>query len=181
MRQLRITLTGASAVGKTTLALALAERLGCGLIPELARNLCEQMGYDRIGDIPDQEKFKMDVLELQTAAENAEPGSFVADRGALDVWVLWQRWNICSAMSHDTEALYDKVRSHSSTYTHLIYIPPLFAAQEDRFRWTDASYRRQVDRLVRMSLYDLNLLDRTITISSSTVQERVDEVLQHLS
>jgi len=168
-------LTGASGVGKTSLAELLAKQLGLPIIPELGRQLCQEMGYTRIGDIPDQEGFKKEVLKQQIVAEESA-GNFVSDRSTIDCWVLWQRWNICSAMSYDTEAYYRQAREQSQKYTHIIYIPPMFAPPEDGFRWTDADYQKQIDRLVRTTLYDWELLTRTHTLKSEGPTSRLDEV-----
>lgn len=175
----KITITGASGVGKTVLADKLATALNIPLLQETARLVCSEMGYERIGDIPDQEGFKRDVLEKQIALEAAH-SSFVADRSAIDVWILWQRWNICSAMTYDTEFIYNKVQQHAKTYTHIIHIPPLFEPTEDGFRWTEPDYIKQIDRITRMTLFDLGVNDRTFSVSSNVPEQRVQEVLQWL-
>ena len=172
----RIAITGASGVGKTTLAERLSVELDLPLIPEMARQLCQERGYSRIGDIRDQEGFKRQVLSGQMEAEE-QHGSFVSDRPAIDCWVLWQRWNICSAMTYDSESYYELCCSQATSYTHVIYIPPLFAAVDDAFRWTEADYQKQIDRIVRMTLFDFGLLERTWTIKTVSVEERAEEVV----
>jgi hypothetical protein len=84
-------------------------------------------------------------------------------------------------MTYDTEAYYERARSQSSKYTHIIYIPPMFAPQEDGFRWTDSDYQKQIDRMVRTTLYDWKLLDRTLMLKSEGVKERVAEVMDWLN
>jgi hypothetical protein len=166
-------------VGKTVLMDALAPLLDLPVIPELGRRLCKELGYERIGDIPDQEGFKQAVLQLQTDEEKLRD-SFISDRSTIDCWVLWQRWNICSAMTYDTEAYYERARSQSANYTHIIYVPPMFPAPEDGFRWTDPDYQKQIDRLVRSTLYDWGLLGRTHVVKAEGVKERVEEVMDWL-
>lgn len=177
--QRRIILTGASGVGKTTLAEPLSSQLGLPVIPELGRDICRALGHERIGDIPDQEAFKKSVLEAQIAAEDTS-GSFVSDRSTIDCWVLWQRWNICQAMSYDTEAYCDKARKQAEKYTHIIFVPPMFPPQEDGFRWTDADYQKQIDRLTRMTLYEWQLLDRTYFVKTLAVADRLQEITNWL-
>lgn len=171
-----MTITGAGGVGKTTLAQRLATELEVPFIEEVARVLCSEMGHKRIGEIPDQEGFKRKVLEKQIERE-AGIDSYVADRSALDCWILWQRWNICSAMTFDTEAIYDTVKKHAASYSHIIYIPPLFPPSEDGFRWTEPDYIKQIDRITRMTFYELNLWDRVLKIQSDKIDDRVAEVL----
>ena len=172
-------ITGASGVGKTSLASLLAPRLKVELLPEVARLLCAEKGFERIGDIPDQEGFKWEVLENQIKRENS-CSDFVADRSAIDSWVLWQRWQICQSMTYESEKFYEAARKQCQSYTQVIYVPPLFEAVEDNFRWTDPDYLKQFDRIIRMTLYDFQLWDRTFTVTAHSVESRMQEVLQWL-
>jgi predicted ATPase len=178
----KIVLTGASGVGKTTLAKELAQRLGLPFIPEIGRQLCLAKGFQRIGDIPEgeQENFKREVLEAQIKHES-DLSEFIADRSAIDCWVLWQRWNICTAMTYDTESYYERARAQAESYSHIIYVPPLFAIAEDEFRWTDADYIKQINRIVLTTLFDWNLLARTYTVQSADFEQRVREVADWLA
>lgn len=176
----RIIITGASGVGKTTLVEALTPLLSLPQIPELGRDLCHQMGYQKIGDIPDQEKFKRAVLEAQIEHEN-RLSEFISDRSTIDCWVLWQRWNLCSAMTYDSESYYQQAKSQAKTYTHIIYVRPTFAPVEDGFRWTEPIYQKQIDRLVRTTLYDFELWDKTLTIDAEDQDERLQSALSWLS
>jgi hypothetical protein len=157
----------------------LGKELGLEVIPEVARQLCHQMGYQSPTDIPDQQTFRTTVLDGQIREESSRD-QFVADRCTIDAWVMWQRWQLCSAMTYDTEAYYEKCRKQAEGYDSVIYIPPLFDPPEDAFRWTDKDYVTQVDRLTRMTLYDWSLWDRTYTIHSAQPDERLQEAVQWL-
>ncbi|MBA3857281.1 MAG: hypothetical protein C0507_10275, partial [Cyanobacteria bacterium PR.3.49] len=65
----------------------------------------------------------------------------------------------------------------AETYTHIIYVPPMFPAVDDGFRWTEPDYQKQMDRIIRMTLYDWNLWDKTLTIADKDNDARVREVL----
>lgn len=158
---------------------ALAPLLALPCIEEVGRALCLEMGYEYPGAVSDQESFKARVLDLQIRAED-KLDSFISDRSTIDAWVLWQRWQMCQAMSYDTEAFYEKTKAQALLYTDIIYIPVSFAAVEDGFRWTDADYRKQIDRITRMTLYEWNLLDRTCTLTADHPAERVKEALDWL-
>lgn len=80
-------------------------------------------------------------------------------------------------MTYDTEDVYNKARSQAETYTHIIYVPPMFPPVDDGFRWTEPDYQKQMDRIIRMTLYDWNLWERTLTISDQDTNARVREVL----
>lgn len=171
--------TGASGVGKTTLVELLAPTLSLSVIPELARQICQELGYERIGDIADQEAFKWKVLQAQIDQENSL-GSFIADRSTLDSWVLWQRWNICAAMSYDTERYYEKAYNQAQKYTHVIYVPAMFEPVDDGFRWTDKDYQKQIDRLIRMTIFEWKLTACSYVIQSTDNESRLKETLSWL-
>ncbi len=139
------------------------------------------MGFKYIGEIPDQEGFKNRVLTEQIKAEkNLHSAGFIADRSTIDCWVLWQRWNLCQAMTYDTESYYEKSRGQSANYSAIIYVPPMFDPPDDGFRWTDKDYQKQIDRLIRMTLYEWDLLGKTLFMQSLDVEERVEEALTWL-
>jgi nicotinamide riboside kinase len=177
---MRIVITGASSVGKTTLAETLSSKLGLPMIAEVSRQHCQELGHYSFTEILDRETFNFQVLQKQIEAED-KLTSFVSDRSALDYWVFWQRWSICGAMSYDTEKFYNQAKPRAEKYTHVIYIPPLFAADDDGLRWTDPDYQMQFDRLVRMTLYEWGLWERTHTIKAEVLEERVNEVLAWLN
>lgn len=172
-------ITGASGVGKTSLAAILADKLALPLIPEVARLLCDEAGYSSPAEIADQQQFRTAVLDRQISEENAA-AQFIADRCAIDCWVMWQRWHICSAMSFDTEQYYERARAQALTYDRVIYIPPMFVTPDDSFRWTDKDYIKQIDRLTRMTLFDWQLNELTLTIDSEGPESRAQQVLEWL-
>lgn len=86
-------------------------------------------------------------------------------------------------MTYDSERFYNIARRQSEKYTHILYLPPRFPPPEDGFRWTDPDYQKQIDRLMRMTLYEWDLLPRTYTINAwnedetRSKEERVKEAL----
>ena len=145
----------------------------------LTRRRTDENVSPRAREIPDQEGFKKQVLAAQIAEEN-KLNNFVSDRSTIDLWVLWQRWNLCQAMSYDTEALYNATYQQAKTYTAIIYVPPMFPPAEDGFRWTDLDYQKQIDRLVRMTLYDWQLLEKTCIVKALDTNKRLAEITEWL-
>ena len=180
MENKRIIAIGSSGVGKTTLVESLTPLLSLQVIPELGRAICKEMGFERIGEIEDQEGFKQKVLATQIEEEE-QLGSFISDRSTIDCWILWQRWNLCSAMTFTSEAYYQKSKQQATKYTHIIYIPPMFDPEDDGFRWCDKDYQQQIDRLVRMTLYEWNLFDKVYQVKSDKKEKRVEEIKNWLS
>lgn len=178
----RILVTGSGSVGKTTLVNSLAPELSLHAIDETARALCTRLGYTQMGDIAEneQEHFKIKVLSEQIAREG-ELENFITDRGALDCWVLWQRWQLCKAMTFTSEAYYKMALAQSNKYTHVIFVPPLFAPVDDGFRWIDKDYLNQIDRMTQLAIYDFGLQNRTYTIQESSLEGRLWEIKNWLS
>jgi hypothetical protein len=115
-------------------------------------------------------------LQAQIEQENALD-SFISDRSTLDSWVLWQRWNICQAMSYDTERYYEAAYDQAQKYTHIIYVPPMFEPVDDGFRWTDKDYQKQIDRLIRMTIFEWRLTPGSYVIQSADTESRLQETL----
>lgn len=178
----RILVTGSGSVGKTTLVNHLAPELSLCQIDEMARVLCSRLGYAQLGDIPldEQEHFKIKVLSEQIALEN-ELESFVADRGVLDCWVLWQRWQMCKAMTFTSQAYYKMARAQSQKYTHIILVPPLFEPVDDGFRWIDKDYLDQIHRMTELAIYDFGLQNKTYIIQEKSLDGRLLEIKNWLT
>ncbi|MCW5824534.1 MAG: ATP-binding protein [Cyanobacteria bacterium TGS_CYA1] len=178
----RILVTGSGSVGKTTLVSHLGPELSLCPIEEMARDLCTRLGYAQIGDISEneQEHFKIKVLSEQISREN-ELKDFITDRGALDCWVLWQRWQLCKAMTFTSEAYYKMARAQSQKYTHVILVPPLFEPVDDGFRWIDKDYLNQIHRMTELAIFDFGLQNKTYIIREQELDNRLVEIKNWLS
>lgn len=148
----RIAILGSSGVGKTTLF----DRLFTNSIiqarykpvPEQVRLLCQMRAYSSPYEIPENEihQFRKDVLDSQIKAE-IDAINFIADRSTIDAWIYYMRWSWNTTTVEETENFYQKAINHSSHYDLLIYLPIRFDLVDDKFRWANIDYQKQIDRL----------------------------------
>ncbi len=180
----RIVFVGAGGVGKTTLLNeffhivsknGLAEKWT--KIPEVAKEVCRQQGYKTIYEIEDHHKFRKEVLDKQVELEDKH-GAFVSDRSTIDCWVHFQRWSIIKATVEDAEAYYQKSKEQAEKYDQIIFVPKTFETPDDGFRWANDVYQTQIERLIKNTLYEWGLWDKTYTVKSVSKDDRVTELLK---
>lgn len=133
---MRIAITGAMGVGKTTLTNQLSEALGIKLLPEVARQLIEE-GHKLDGEATPE-------LELLTAyyQEKLEEGDdWIADRCLIDILAY-------STLLFTDEKLLNELdyRLYKAKYDIILYIPPEFPIEDDGFRSTDSDFQKKIDQ-----------------------------------
>lgn len=176
----RLVIIGSAGVGKTTLVNNLKKELGLKVIPELARDICQKLGYKNIYEIKDHDKFRLLVLKEQIKMEEQYKG-FISDRSTIDCWVHWVRWSWCSKKTFESETYFKLAFTQALKYSHIIYIPRLFKTKDDGFRWNDEDYQNQIDRLFREILLEWELIGRTYFVTSKDIKERTKEAVKYLS
>ncbi len=179
-KALKILITGANGVGKTALANALSQKLNLTLIPEVSRKLCTEKGFEDLTAINDKTGFAKMVLDHQLKAEE-NLSTFIADRGCVDCWAHYLRWLISTNMTYDSEKFYQKCFKGSLNYNKIIFIPQMFRAQNDGFRWVDPDYLKQMERIIKSILYEFDLLPITYTLKTDNITDRQNEVLKWLA
>ena len=169
----KIVLVGAAGVGKTTLINELSKLnlfAGYDLIPEIARNLCEDKGYANIYEIPDIDQFRFEVLEKQIELENNSQ-RFIADRSTIDSWVYFDFWSkhfidddgkiIEKDMgSNRAKEFLEKAKEHSKIYDLIIFMPKVFSTPDDGFRWVNEEYQKAIEEQIKATLSEWDLLDK---------------------
>ncbi len=176
----RIALIGAGGVGKTTLLNELFKDNNIiqsyTKIDEVVRTLCAERGYNSPYAITeDVHKFREDLLERQIQLENACE-RFIADRSTLDAWAYYMRWSWNYLEVERAEIYYQQAMLQAQKYDLLIYIPIMFPAEDDGFRWTNPVYHKQIDRLLKSIVLDWGLEDRVYEIKSESTSHRLQEL-----
>lgn len=147
---MRIAISGAHGVGKTTLAERLAEKLDLSLITEVAREKAMQYGYGTTEGIKNaglfsRIAFQLDVFYGQIKAEERKR-KFVSDRSVFDCVAYSIYYHLPSTIS--VYVLEEAVK-YSKRYDAVIYCPPVEPPTPDGFRLADEESQQEVDRLIR--------------------------------
>jgi uroporphyrinogen III methyltransferase / synthase len=122
--EMRIGLSGAPGVGKTTLALALAEDLGLPYIAEEMRAQIERLGRPLIGLPTDEIARILRALWRERAARERATPAFVADNSCLD-FAAYAVYYDClgEADGADEPELLREPRAHLARYDAIIVLP----------------------------------------------------------
>ncbi len=175
----RIIIIGSAGVGKTTLLNNIKRKIGLTVIPEIAREICNRLGYKSIYEIKDHDKFRLLVLKEQLKLEEKYK-EFLSDRSTIDCWIHWVRWSWNTKKTFESEDYFKLAFTQALKYSHIIYIPRMFKPKEDGFRWNNEDYQNQIDRLFRELLLEWELMSKTYIIQSKDLKNRTHEALTFL-
>lgn len=169
---MKIAITGAQGVGKSTLASAISEQLNLPLITEGARKYeipdtyCDQLLTVQKSILNDQIKLEKDYTDIY--------GSFVSDRSTIDNMAYWLNNCLGHSANNDADYIY-KCRCNLQTYTHIFYVPIEIELVDDGFRNLDKRYQKLIDDKIIQILNRYSVKYYTIT---GTLEDRVQKILK---
>jgi len=154
----RIGLSGAQGVGKTTLAGVLARETGLPLVEEQARVVARELGLDHLRKLKGRPQlsrsFQWKCLKAQIRAED-ELGRFIADRTVIDNAAYWLKWRSGRSTSRANVDYYRECERHAQTYDLMLYVPPEIPLVSNGFRTVNTDYQAEMDWLIRTVLRGL--------------------------
>jgi nicotinamide riboside kinase len=174
----RIAISGSAGVGKSTLARALADRLGVPYIGEGMREYLERTGANLHDLGPDGVRSVVLALwEERKAAEAAARDGFVADRSSYDFGAFWLYYHF-AAPDRDTERLFSETLA-PGRYDRVYVLPwgriPLVAdGVRSTNPWTQLHLQLLLEGVLRMHAPD------AVEVGAVGLDARVAEVLASL-
>ena len=152
---MRIAISGAHGVGKTTLAKSLAGKLNLPLVEEVARSVAAENGFKTTTDIQNavpsaRALYQHSVFFRQVMKEDYYHSGYVSDRSVFDCVA----YCILYDLHHDfISFLRAEAIKHSSDYDFIVYCPiPDGKISADGFRLTDKESQKFIDDSLRILL-----------------------------
>ncbi|MHB1419310.1 MAG: ATP/GTP-binding protein [Bacillota bacterium] len=181
---MKIVLTGAQGVGKSTLAKRLAEVLGYPLIEEQARVAAAELGIAHLKDLKHNPelgiRFQKLCLEKQINAEDAAGENFVSDRTVMDNMLYWLKWHQAKAKPKENIDYYRQVKKRAQNYDLVVYLPVgEFPIENDGFRSPDPEYQEEMEHLLLMIIAYCK--PHGIIRITGSIEERLKKVMSRLS
>lgn len=170
----RIAIVGSFSTGKTTLAEAVAPKLGLPLLPEVAREIAAQ-GFKLDKDATVETETLIFLRQFHNEMTHPE---FIGDRSLIDV-LAYAGWVLENQEPRKEFALWDscvEIAEHQlrSQYTKVFYLPIEFGIVEDGLRPNDPEFQEDIDRRILGLLDSHDIRHQTLT---GTVEERIDALL----
>jgi AAA domain len=172
----RVAIVGSFSTGKTTLAEALAERLGLPLLPEVAREVAAQ-GFRLDKDASPETEALIFLKQYNNELATLE---FVGDRSLIDV-MAYAGWVLDHQVRRKEMALWDEClrlaeRRLRSSYSDVYYLPIEFPIVLDGLRPDDPGFQKDIDERIvgLLAAHGLNYVTITGTVEARLSQIEAD-------
>jgi nicotinamide riboside kinase len=177
---LRIAISGAHGVGKSSLALLLATEVNLPLIEEVARTVAEKTGFHNTQEVIDahpldKERFQNAVLsrQLNTEFQHGAQG-FVSDRSVIDIaaYSTWYKLPLAKKVRQNA------VEYARNNYDLVFYIPlDERQAEDDGFRLVDRESQKRISILIACMVAKL---PNVYWLGGTTLAERLKHALERV-
>jgi nicotinamide riboside kinase len=175
---MRIAITGAHGVGKSTLAARLTEALELPELPTPGRTLAAR-GLPVNEEATVASQLVAWLLQYRLERERA---AWVASRSLIDVWAYTAQAAARRDLDPVEEALMQELAQATplaimGTYDELIYVPPRISLVADDVRPGDEAFQRSTDEAIRQALTAWGIQHATVDVADS---EAVQALLARL-
>jgi nicotinamide riboside kinase len=152
---MRIAITGAHGVGKSTLTAQLTEVLGLPELPTPGRTLSAR-GLPVNEDATVASQLVAWLLQYRLERERA---AWISSRSLIDVWAYTVQAAARRDLDPVEEALMQELAQATplaivGTYDELIYVPPRISLIADDVRPADEAFQHSTDEAIRRALDD---------------------------
>jgi nicotinamide riboside kinase len=177
---MRIAITGAHGVGKSTLAAQLTEVLGLPELPTPGRTLAAR-GLPVNEEATVASQLVAWLLQYRLERERA---AWVASRSLIDVWAYTVQAAARRDLDPVEEALMQELAQATplaivGTYDELIYVPPRISLVADDVRPGDETFQRSTDESIRKALQDWSIPHTSLDVrDQKAVQVVIDRLEQ---
>ena len=175
----KIAFCGAHGTGKTTLVKKIGEEYGIYVLDRVIRTAWEGFGVEDFEKMPRDVRtpFQNYLLLNQIKREDGEGAEgFVTDRSVIDI--LGYTLMSSDMQSSELEIFKNLVRERVKNYTHFIYTPVEFAAQNERLR-ASVETREAYDVIIQEYIESWLGQGKFLRVTGS-VEERMEQIRKYL-
>lgn len=172
---LKIGLCGAHGSGKTTLLTILSQKYSLNPLQRTMRDMWDNFGVSDFEKLPADVRniFQKYALLNQINRElNEGEDDFITDRTVIDN--LEYTLLNSDMVGIDLKMYQSLVLSHFQNYTHFIYVPVEFLAEQETLR-ADVNTSKKWDETIQNWL-KTNIKSKKYLIVSGTVEERISQI-----
>lgn len=172
----RIVIIGTSSVGKSTVFELLrkdSRTSGFNFIEEAARKL-----DIRVTEATDMLKLQYTIRSMHAELEDEFfRDGYIADRCVLDSFIYFNK--LCGPLVLPQELReYELFAMQAiSKYTHIIYIPIQYPLINDGFRFTNDTFRHEIDYEIKNFLYTHEIPYHTVTGKPNARLEQICDII----